>query len=340
MQKKKLQVFVSSTFIDLHEERQAAVEAILTAGHIPAGMELFAAGDQSQMETIRRWIEESDVFLLILGGRYGSIEPASKKSYVHLEYDHAIACGKPFFAVVIEADAVEQKVRTIGSKAMETENATPLREFRKLVVSRMVRFWRDPRDIKLSILETLADYSRREDLVGWTRSVAHVNVGALAEEMARLSKENTSLRSELARATQAQQLVTYQGLTFDEYYQLLLRIPVDLPDLLDALSRKTASVFGDHEPRLLHLAWVLSAKLRSGYSVKRQDPAYPLMDRLREFGILRTASSEIDGQRVYALTNMGNQFLLRLRIARDGVAADEYVLPHTDENVTLEENTA
>jgi hypothetical protein len=50
--KKKLQVFVSSTYSDLREERQAAVEAILTAGHIPAGMELFAAGDQSQMNVI------------------------------------------------------------------------------------------------------------------------------------------------------------------------------------------------------------------------------------------------------------------------------------------------
>ena len=41
--KKKLQVFVSSTWTDMILERQAAVEAILEAGHIPAGMELFSA---------------------------------------------------------------------------------------------------------------------------------------------------------------------------------------------------------------------------------------------------------------------------------------------------------
>ena len=70
---RKLQVFVSSTFTDLKEERQAAVEAILKTRNIPAGMELFAAGDQSQMEVIKEWIRESDVYLLILGGRYGSI---------------------------------------------------------------------------------------------------------------------------------------------------------------------------------------------------------------------------------------------------------------------------
>ncbi|MEL4896131.1 DUF4062 domain-containing protein [Crocosphaera sp. Alani8] len=45
---KRLQVFVSSTYLDLIEERQAAVQAILEAKHIPAGMELFTAGDQSQ----------------------------------------------------------------------------------------------------------------------------------------------------------------------------------------------------------------------------------------------------------------------------------------------------
>src|SRR5215211_737347 len=100
-QKKKLQVFVSSTYQDLREARQAAVEAILSAGHIPAGMELFAAGDESQMKVIERWIDESDVFLLILGGRYGSIEPISGKSYIHLEYEYAVSKEKPLFAVVI-----------------------------------------------------------------------------------------------------------------------------------------------------------------------------------------------------------------------------------------------
>src|SRR6478735_3668192 len=101
MKDKKLQIFVSSTFTDLIEERQAAVEAILSSGNIPAGMELFAAGDESQMSVIERWIDESDIYLLILGGRYGSIEPKSKKSYTQLEYEYAIKIKKPLFAIVI-----------------------------------------------------------------------------------------------------------------------------------------------------------------------------------------------------------------------------------------------
>ena len=62
---RKLQVFVSSTYEDLKEERQAAVQAILNAGHIPAGMDLFASGDQSQIEVIKKWIRESDIYTLM-----------------------------------------------------------------------------------------------------------------------------------------------------------------------------------------------------------------------------------------------------------------------------------
>src|SRR5947208_4527960 len=109
---KKLQIFVSSTYTDLLKERQAVVEAILMAGHIPAGMELFAAGDKTQLETIRRWIEESDVFMLILGGRYGTFEEESKKSYIQLEYEYALEKCKPMFAAVITEGYLDNKAKT------------------------------------------------------------------------------------------------------------------------------------------------------------------------------------------------------------------------------------
>ena len=101
MIKRKLQVFISSTYLDLKEERQAAVEAILGAGHIPAGMELFKAGNNSQLTTIKKWINQSDIYMLILGGRYGTIEENSQKSYTQLEYEYAITKNIPIFAVVL-----------------------------------------------------------------------------------------------------------------------------------------------------------------------------------------------------------------------------------------------
>ncbi len=64
--------------------KKLSIKAILDAGHIPAGMELFKAGNESQLKTIYKWINESDVYMLILSGRYGSIESNSGKSYTQL----------------------------------------------------------------------------------------------------------------------------------------------------------------------------------------------------------------------------------------------------------------
>ena len=196
--KKRLQVFVSSTFSDLKEERQAAVEAILSAGHIPAGMELFAAGDESQMEVIRQWIDESDAYLLILGGRYGSVEPKTGKSYTQLEYEYAIELQKPFFACVIKDPLQEARVKTLGPSVIETENPQQLKTLRAEVLTRMVEFWEDSKDIKIAVAEKLSEFARREDMVGWVRP-DNVNVGALADEIARLSKENSQLRLDLSQ---------------------------------------------------------------------------------------------------------------------------------------------
>ena len=186
--RKKLQVFVSSTYEDLKEERQAAVEAILAAGHIPAGMELFTAGDQSQMEVIQRWIDESDVFLLILGARYGSVESSSQKSYIELEYNYARDKGKALFAVVITEEGISRKVEKLQLKAIEQEHPDKLKSFREVVRGKIVRPWSDVKDIKVAILEKLPELNTRGDLIGWIPGDQAVNSGAVAEEIARLAK--------------------------------------------------------------------------------------------------------------------------------------------------------
>ena len=199
MQKRKLQVFVSSTFIDLKEERQSAVEAILNAGHIPAGMELFKAGDESQWNIIKDWIEESDVYMLILGGRYGSIEPKSGKSYTQLEYEYAIELGKPFFAIVIKDDWTDKKAKKKGAKIedfKEVHNLSKLQEFKATVLKKIVKFAEDLKDIKLAVGESLNEMSRRDNLKGWVKADDIDDRKNLAE-LARLSKENSELKGQL-----------------------------------------------------------------------------------------------------------------------------------------------
>jgi len=168
--KKKYQIFISSTFTDLIEERQSAVQAILRAGHIPAGMELFSAGDKSQLNTIKKWIQESDIYVLIIGGRYGSIDTESQLSYTEIEYRYAIELGKPFFALVMSDEMLENKNKTFGQSVLEMENQVKFKEFRRLVLAKVCRFFKDLTEIKLGILESIIDIQSQNELIGWVKA--------------------------------------------------------------------------------------------------------------------------------------------------------------------------
>lgn len=198
--KKKLQVFISSTYQDLKPERQAAVEAILKSGHIPAGMELFSAGSESQLETIRRWIDESDVYMLILGGRYGSVDPKTSLSYTELEYDYAVAQGKPLFAVVITESALDKKIKDEGRDAMETENPKELKLFKEKVLTRISTFFSDSKDIKLAVHETIADLQNRNHFTGWVSGKEVPDVTSLIDEIARLRGERDEALKQASEA--------------------------------------------------------------------------------------------------------------------------------------------
>ncbi|MBT2339069.1 MULTISPECIES: DUF4062 domain-containing protein [Pseudomonas] len=192
--KRKLQVFISSTYTDLIDERQAAVGAILKSGHIPAGMELFTAGDRSQMETINDWIDQSDVYMLILGGRYGSIESSTNLSYTELEFDYAVAQNKPMFSVVIKEEALERKVRDCGTNYLEKDNPKELKAFREKALGRISSFFDDLKDIKLCVYESLSDYAGRGELTGWVSASEIVDTKPLFEEIKKLSDENNELK--------------------------------------------------------------------------------------------------------------------------------------------------
>lgn len=167
--KKRLQIFISSTYLDLKDERQAAVEAILKSGHIPAGMELFTAGDEEQLKTIYRWIESSDIFLLILGGRYGSIHPKTSLSYTELEYDYAKSKGIKFFAVVMEKEELQNRKKDGEVAFVEKDNVEKYDKFRKKVLSYTSTFFKDAKDIKSEVQATTTDFIERYTFKGWVR---------------------------------------------------------------------------------------------------------------------------------------------------------------------------
>lgn len=197
---KKLQVFVSSTYTDLIEERQAAVQAILDAGHIPAGMELFKAGNESQLKTIYKWIDESDVYMLILGGRYGTIESKSGKSYTQLEYEYALSKNIPVFAVILSASFLTDKITSLGlTNAMEQKAPDKYQSFKEFVMSKIIREVDDYKDIIIQVHATLNEFMREYDLIGWVRNTNENDMLQLSKDNTALIKENASLNKQIQK---------------------------------------------------------------------------------------------------------------------------------------------
>ena len=89
---KRYQVFVSSTFEDLQEERKEVIQVLLESDCIPAGMELFQASDDDQWTLIKNVIDDCDYYLVIIGGRYGSTNKDGI-SYTQMEYEYALKKG-------------------------------------------------------------------------------------------------------------------------------------------------------------------------------------------------------------------------------------------------------
>lgn len=183
-------------------ERQAAVEAILKAGHIPAGMELFTAGDDSQLKIIKEWIEASDIFILILGGRYGTLEPKTNKSYIELEYRHAKKAKIPSFAIVIKKEALQEKIKKYGDEVQEQANLSKYKKFRKYTLCKMAHFYKDVKDIQLSIFQNINQISENTNFSGWIPGKNVREIEEVLKENIELRKSNEAIQNKLDKMIQ------------------------------------------------------------------------------------------------------------------------------------------
>lgn len=191
MELKKYQVFLSSTYSDLVDEREGIIKAILEMYHIPIGMEMFSAEDEDQWEIIRRTIEVSDYYILILGLRYGS-KTSDDISFTQKEYMYALEKKIPILAFVMK-DSVPLSIDKRDNDLLEINN------FRRLVLSnsKMAQFWETKDELIKKISVSLMKQIMQKPGVGWIRG-DNISVSeAISKELSVLSKENRELREKI-----------------------------------------------------------------------------------------------------------------------------------------------
>ena len=100
---KKYQVFISSTFIDLQEERRALQDLLLSKKYVPVGMETFLGSHKALPQYLKDLIDACDYYVVIVAGRYGSKNSAGV-SWTELEYDYAASTDIPILAFFKSSD--------------------------------------------------------------------------------------------------------------------------------------------------------------------------------------------------------------------------------------------
>jgi Domain of unknown function (DUF4062) len=188
---KRYQVFVSSTYTDLHEERAEVLQALMELDCMPAGMELFPAASEEQWTWIKRVIDESDYYLVIVGGRYGSIAESTGLSFTEMEYRYAIDIGKPIIGFVHQ-DA--SKI-SAGKSEKSAKRRKQLDEFRELVQRKLCKFYSAPADLGAKVSRSVTQLMRQHPATGWVRADSS-NVTNTAEAL-RLRRRVEELEKQL-----------------------------------------------------------------------------------------------------------------------------------------------
>jgi hypothetical protein len=245
MSDKKYQVFISSTYSDLINERRKVLDILLMADCIPAGMEAFVATDIEQFEVIKKVIDLCDYYILIIGKRYGSVNHNTGISYTEMEYEYAKSKDIPVLVFAIDDSiSLPDDKQDKDQKMIES-----LKKFREKAMSnRLTTIWKTSDELTGSLAISIMRAKSEINRPGWQRATDY-DEGSLRREIMELQRKNKDLIKDLDDAKSTISSFTEQtGLAFEEheieieyYYnnnrnKMKGKITVSLPELFSIIA--------------------------------------------------------------------------------------------------------
>ena len=163
----KYQVFISSTYDDLIDERLAVIQCLLDNDCIPVGMEQFHGVPVSQWDYITKMLDTSDYCVLILAGKYGSLADTSEGiSYTEKEFDYAVAKNIPVIRLLCrDLDSLNKR-----QYERDSDKEEKLLSFRaKVMNNALVNFYEDLDDLKFKVVTAINKAIKYRPRPGWIR---------------------------------------------------------------------------------------------------------------------------------------------------------------------------
>ncbi len=171
------------------------LQALMEMDCIPAGMEIFPAIDEEQLEFIKRVIDDCDYYILIIGGRYGSTTHEGI-SYTEKEFDYAVERDLKIIALIHGSpDDI-----SFGKSEQDPSRREKLNSFKdKVMRNRLIRYWRTGDELPGLVMSSLLTTIKTYPAIGWVRATGIPNAEVLSE-INSLRKRIAELDSDLASA--------------------------------------------------------------------------------------------------------------------------------------------
>ncbi len=202
---KKYQIFISSTYEDLIDERKKVQDTILSMYHFPIGMEMFSAADEEQWEIIKETIDSSDYYILIIGHRYGSVIENGEYagfSYTQKEFRYALQQNIPILAFLID-DNVPVTPNKMEQDVSKREKLMLFKE--EVKTGRTVQWWTSKEDLANKVMNSLNKQINRVRRPGWVRAEGlrlqetQIELVEMSKKIRELEKENEELRKNIVK---------------------------------------------------------------------------------------------------------------------------------------------
>jgi hypothetical protein len=233
MARTKHQVFVSSTYRGLEDERRLVMQALLEMNCIPSGMELFPASSDEVWELIEGVIGEADYYVLIVGGRYGSTD-ADGVSYTEREYDLAVRSGVPVLPF-LHGDPGKIPAELSEMDPAGREKLTAFRG--KVESAHHCKYWTSVEGLAGAVSRSLNHTIQTHPRHGWVRG----DMAKTVEDVEKVGKLQEQVR-ELER-----QLETFENKADDE------RSGFSQGE--DVIPPEATLLEGDYAPSEIRLTW-------------------------------------------------------------------------------------
>jgi hypothetical protein len=161
----RYQIFVSSTFQDLQGARERVIYELMRTGFIAVGMEQFHATDEEQMDYIRPLVDQTDYYVVIVKGRYGSLA-ADGLSYTEKEYHYALQRDIPILAFLFD----DMRSLSVQDTDDDPEKLRKFKRFREeLSSNRIVGLWKNEDELVAKVKDAVFGIAFRRPRPGWVR---------------------------------------------------------------------------------------------------------------------------------------------------------------------------